>query len=644
MKDVNSGGAASPDELNKSGADSAEAMVGNDVSALSDGPSSIREMQAGEPAEQEPDDAQEAQSHSGVTSSGSEMQAIEEDSKAVACESGDAATAKEEGACREHPSEGLAAEELENDENSAKTSSGPALPAAEAEKKAQGNSDQKDEGGDGAARSPNRRLPHKTLKMAALAAGVVVIAVLVVVAVLVGNGERLDSEMTGSGLTVRCSSKWSEKYPDLRVNSSSNSTMRGKKTIGNKDLSVSIALVSSLDYAIDYRTMDLNGQKRAVSSLTGGIADMRIGDFVKSSEIDGYPTLEYKLSGDGESAYKNGRLLAVFYGNTYAICAVYYTDSVSAQMETLADEMLDSVQVNLNKATVTFLNDDGSEIKSEPVEYADDQAIIKVPDNLTRPGYVIDNWKVADESKAYVNFDRGYCMLIGIQGDVKLSAVWKQAFTVTFTDGYGNVIATQEVASGESIPAPQTPQRDGEQFAGWDQPLASGVTSDTTINATWTKLWTVTFVDGQGNTLKTQQVADGQDAAAPSNPTRSGYTFEGWDGDYKKVTTDRTITATWRALPTKSQANALKRANQYLNYTAFSYKGLVEQLEFEQFSHEDAVYAADWCGADWNQQAAKKAQQYLDYTAFSRGGLIDQLEFEGFTHDQAVYGVDAVGL
>lgn len=83
---------------------------------------------------------------------------------------------------------------------------------------------------------------------------------------------------------------------------------------------------------------------------------------------------------------------------------------------------------------------------------------------------------------------------------------------------------------------------------------------------------------------------------------------------------------------------AVKKAKSYLDFTAFSYSGLIEQLEFEEFTHEQAVYGADKCGADWNEQAAKKAKSYLDFIAFSREGLIEQLEFEGFTHDQAVYG------
>ena len=94
---------------------------------------------------------------------------------------------------------------------------------------------------------------------------------------------------------------------------------------------------------------------------------------------------------------------------------------------------------------------------------------------------------------------------------------------------------------------------------------------------------------------------------------------------------------------TKGQANALASAASYLNFTAFSFDGLVDQLEYEGFSHEDAVSAADNCGADWNEQAAKMAQNYLDFTSFSRSGLIDQLVYEGFTQEQAEYGATAVG-
>lgn len=93
-----------------------------------------------------------------------------------------------------------------------------------------------------------------------------------------------------------------------------------------------------------------------------------------------------------------------------------------------------------------------------------------------------------------------------------------------------------------------------------------------------------------------------------------------------------------------SKDNALRSAKSYLDYSAFSHKGLVKQLEYEGYSTEDATYAADNCGADWNEQAAKAAKSYLDYSAFSRDGLIEQLVYEGYTNEQAVFGVDSVGL
>ena len=70
----------------------------------------------------------------------------------------------------------------------------------------------------------------------------------------------------------------------------------------------------------------------------------------------------------------------------------------------------------------------------------------------------------------------------------------------------------------------------------------------------------------------------------------------------------------------------------------------MQQLEYEGFSTSDATYAVDNVEVDWMEQAAQKAEQYLEFQAFSRSGLIDQLEYEGFTAEQAAHGADSVGL
>ena len=88
---------------------------------------------------------------------------------------------------------------------------------------------------------------------------------------------------------------------------------------------------------------------------------------------------------------------------------------------------------------------------------------------------------------------------------------------------------------------------------------------------------------------------------------------------------------------------ALESAKSYLKHSAFSYQGLVEQLEYEKFTHDEALYGVNNCGADWNSEAVKCANSYLSYSSFSKDELIDQLEYEGFTSDQAAYAAKAVG-
>ena len=95
---------------------------------------------------------------------------------------------------------------------------------------------------------------------------------------------------------------------------------------------------------------------------------------------------------------------------------------------------------------------------------------------------------------------------------------------------------------------------------------------------------------------------------------------------------------------TLSQQQAVRKAKDYLDYTSFSKKGLIDQLKYEGFNTEDATYAVNKIKVSWKEQAVKKAKDYLDYSAFSRQGLIDQLKYDGFTNEEATYAVDKIGL
>ncbi len=92
------------------------------------------------------------------------------------------------------------------------------------------------------------------------------------------------------------------------------------------------------------------------------------------------------------------------------------------------------------------------------------------------------------------------------------------------------------------------------------------------------------------------------------------------------------------------KSNALKKAQSYLRISSFSRSGLIEQLEYEGFTEDEATYGVNNCGADWNEQALLKAKSYLKTSSFSYSGLVEQLKYEGFTDEQAEYGASNSGL
>lgn len=44
-----------------------------------------------------------------------------------------------------------------------------------------------------------------------------------------------------------------------------------------------------------------------------------------------------------------------------------------------------------------------------------------------------------------------------------------------------------------------------------------------------------------------------------------------------------------------------------------------------------------------NANCIRAAKQYINYTAFSRSGLYEQLAYEGFSDEQIQYGLSQVG-
>ena len=133
-------------------------------------------------------------------------------------------------------------------------------------------------------------------------------------------------------------------------------------------------------------------------------------------------------------------------------------------------------------------------------------------------------------------------------GAVTVAAAQPEMHTVTFKDWDGTELKTQEVQHGGDAEAPADPTRVGYTFTGWDKEFTN-ITADLVVTAQYEiNTYTVTFKDWDGNVLKTQEVQYGGDAEAPADPTRTGYTFTGWDKAFTNVTADLVVTAQYEML------------------------------------------------------------------------------------------------
>ena len=102
--------------------------------------------------------------------------------------------------------------------------------------------------------------------------------------------------------------------------------------------------------------------------------------------------------------------------------------------------------------------------------------------------------------------------------------------------------------------------------------------------------------NNEDNTELAQETKEVQEPERTEEPQEVGEPVE-------PVVTDEEETT-----GTLSQKNAVRKAKDYLSIMAFSKSGLIEQLEFEGFSNEDATYAVNQVDVDWKEQAVKKAE------------------------------------
>ena len=114
---------------------------------------------------------------------------------------------------------------------------------------------------------------------------------------------------------------------------------------------------------------------------------------------------------------------------------------------------------------------------------------------------------------------------------------------VQFLDWDGTVLSSANVTIGTSATPPANPTRTGYTFIGWDKDF-SNITGDLVVTAQYKiNRYKVDFIDWDNTVLKSDSVDYNSAAVAPSNPSREGHEFIGWDKDFSYVVSDMVVTA-----------------------------------------------------------------------------------------------------
>ena len=187
--------------------------------------------------------------------------------------------------------------------------------------------------------------------------------------------------------------------------------------------------------------------------------------------------------------------------------------------------------------TVTFQSEGGSEVASQiRANTPADQ-----PADPTKEGYTFIGW---------YNGESEWDFETPVTADLTLTAKWQiNRYTITFDTAGGSEVPSITQDYGTAITPPAAPARTGYTFAGWDRESPTTMPAENiTLTARWqVNQYTITFKPENGGQDIVIKQDYGTAITAPANPTKTGYTFAGWDKTIPSTMPagNMTITAQW---------------------------------------------------------------------------------------------------
>ncbi len=325
----------------------------------------------------------------------------------------------------------------------------------------------------------------------------------------------------------------------------------GTNKIGTKNnYSDSVKATNAIDHTDEKPTTVFTGDVYCAGDIRGGIFH---GSVTVTDSNGNMGTAWEKFCGNlsGGSFYKPVRTECHVSGGTYYDgLTMEKKAKLSGQPMNTGTVINDKTNIpNPNGTPVTVTYKDGSGEYAKQIVQAGETAI--QPDVPSRQGYQFTDWYL-DDTK--------YDFNAAVTGNMTLTAQWRiNQYTITFDTDGGSAIEPITQDYGTDITAPAAPTKTGYTFAGWDTEIPTTMPAgDMTIKANWAvNQYTISFDTDGGSAIAPITQGYGTAITAPADPTKTGYTFAGWDKTIPATMPagDMTITAQWAACDHANSGN-----------------------------------------------------------------------------------------
>ena len=162
---------------------------------------------------------------------------------------------------------------------------------------------------------------------------------------------------------------------------------------------------------------------------------------------------------------------------------------------------------------------------------------------FTRTGYTQTGWATVDGGEKVYGFGDIYAQ----NAALTLYPVWNtNKYTITFDTAGGSTVAPITQDYGTAITVPSNPTREGYTFIGWDKEIPATMPAENmTITAKWAiNKYTIRF-NTDGGTYIFPITADyGSKIHNPGTLYKPGFIFDGWDRPYPETMPAENITLT----------------------------------------------------------------------------------------------------